>query len=175
MERAEFDRLILDQLPAAHRFAIRLTGDVDLAEDVVQDALVRASAGWRTFRGGSSPQTWLFRVVVNAFRDQLRRSGRAESEDLPGDVGDVRTPGPPSLSSTRELGEIVARAVATLPPRQREVLVLTAYEGRSAPEVAALLGVSEQNVRTTLHLAREKLRARLAPYLSEAERGAPRA
>ena len=52
-DRDTFDRLMLEHLSAAQRFAVRLTGNVDEAEDVVQDALLRAARGWQTFRGES--------------------------------------------------------------------------------------------------------------------------
>ena len=74
---------------------------------------------------------------------------------------------PPAEAAARELGVIVARHVSALPPRQREVLVLIAFEEHSAAEAARVLDISEQNVRTNLHLAREKLRELLAPFLSE--------
>ena len=57
--------------------------------------------------------------------------------------------------------------VGMLPPRQREVLVLSVYEEQSSAEIAVMLGISEQNVRTNLHLGREKLRELLAPFVSE--------
>jgi DNA-directed RNA polymerase specialized sigma24 family protein len=67
----------------------------------------------------------------------------------------------------RETGELVAREVERLPQRQREVLVLIAYENHRISEAAAVLELSEQNVRTNLHLARQKLRPRLSKHLPE--------
>ena len=66
-----------------------------------------------------------------------------------------------------ELGELVADRVSALPPRQREVLVLIAYEGLSPAEVARVLGISEANVHATLHVARRRLRTQLASLLME--------
>jgi RNA polymerase sigma-70 factor (ECF subfamily) len=80
---------------------------------------------------------------------------------------DRRTPDPAVAAEAGELAELTAQLVSALPPRQREVLVLIAYESLSAPEAAAVLGISHQNVRTCLHLARERLRQQLAPYLGE--------
>jgi RNA polymerase sigma factor (sigma-70 family) len=107
-------------------------------------------------------------IVVNASRDGLRTRGGAKP--LPEDVFDARSIDPADEAETRELGEIVAAEVSRLPPRQREVLVLIAYEGLSNAEAARMLDVTEQNVRTTLHLARERLRGRLAKYLPASER-----
>jgi RNA polymerase sigma-70 factor (ECF subfamily) len=186
-DRTIFDQLVLEHLSAAHRFAVRLTGEGDEAEEVVQDALARAARGWRTYsgRGGATLRTWLFQVVVNAFRDRLERAGRRQDVAAGGEAGsgdagggsdrhplteqlpDPRALDPAAAAQAGELGEMTARLVSALPPRQREVLVLCAYENLSAPEAAAVLGISHQNARTCLHLARERLRQQLAPYLGE--------
>lgn len=161
--KPKFDRLIVDAIPAMLRFATRLTGNVNDAEDVVQDALLRAARNWRTFRGESQVTTWLFRIVVNAFRDRYRARDDVES---------IESEPPASDDPTRsieadELGEIVARHVSSLPPRQREVLVLIAYEQLGTSDAAAVLDMSEQSVRTNLHFARERMREKLAKYMRE--------
>ena len=170
MEREAFDRLLLDHLPVAQRFAIRLCGNATEAEDMLHDALVRVAAKWATFRGESSFRTWLFQVVVNVFRDRLRARERqadqaVERESLPGVLEDRHATDPSRNAEHRETGEIIAQAVSTLPRRQREVIVLSAYEQLSSGEIAGVLDMTEQNVRTTLHLARERLRTRLAKHL----------
>lgn len=171
-DRQSFDRLVLDHLPAAQRFAVRLTGDPAAAEDVVQEALVRASRGRATFAGRARFRTWLFQIVVNAFRDRLSaRAARPPAGPLPDGLADRRSRGPAARVLAAEHGRVVAATVSALPPRQREVLVLHAYEGLSTAEVADVLGVTEQNVRTNLHLARRRLKAELAPYLAEESRG----
>ena len=170
MDRETFDRLVLEHLPAAQRFAIRLVGDANEAEDLLHDALVRVARKWTTFRGQSAFRTWFFQVIINAFRDRLRaksgdRDDIAGRQRLPAAIENERASDPSCQAQDRELGEIVVREIAKLPPRQREVLVLSAYEQLSNAEIAAVLGVSEQNVRTTLHLARERLRTKLAKYM----------
>lgn len=171
MDRQTFDRLMLDHLPAAQRFAVRLTNDPAAAEDLVHDALVRAAQSWTSFRGASSFQTWFFRIVINAFRDGLRRK-LPEQEELPDSdaLAANATIDPLRRASDEELGRHVADLVSALPPRQREVLVLVAYEGLAPSEAAGVLGISEQNARTTLHLARRKLKQQLQPYLEEQQR-----
>lgn len=160
-EKAALDRLVVEHLPAALRFAVRLTGDVHEAEDVVQDALLRAARGWSGFRGEATFRTWLFQIVVNAFRDRLRRP-RMESLDQ--EVDD-RGADPADAALQGELGEIVAQKISNLPPRQREVLVLAMYEQLTSCEIAAVLGINQANVYTTLHQARARLRKELAEYL----------
>jgi RNA polymerase sigma-70 factor (ECF subfamily) len=165
VDRDSFDRLMLEHLPAAHRLAIRLCGDLDRAEELVQEAMLRASRSWDGFRGQSRFTTWLFQIVINVFRDRLRRKAPAQS--VPQDVHDRRAMHPSELLRGQELAELVAGHVSNLPPRQREVLVLIAYEQMPPAQVAQVLEISDQSVRTNLHLARQTLKKLLAPYLGE--------
>lgn len=170
LDRTTFERLVLEHLPAAHRFAVRLTGDVDAAEDVMQDALLKASRRWATFAGRSAFRTWLLQIVVNTFRDRLSaRRGRAaangQAQPLADDLRDPRAVDPARQSGAAEQGERIAAMVSGLPPRQREVFVLHAYEGLSTAEAAGVLGISESNARANLHFARQRLRELLAPEI----------
>jgi RNA polymerase sigma-70 factor (ECF subfamily) len=155
------ERLVADQLPSALAFAGRLTGDPDSAEEIVQEALLRAVRAWPGFRGESQARTWLFRIIVNVFRDQISRRQPAE---LPADLPDQRADDPAELAAAIDLGRHVAELVSALPPRQREVLVLVTYEGLSIAETARLLEITEQNVHSNLHAARERLRKQLLPH-----------
>jgi RNA polymerase sigma-70 factor (ECF subfamily) len=161
---AAFDRLVVEHLPGALRFAVKLTGDRESAEDVVQDALVRAARGWPAFRGEATFRTWFSRIVINAFRDRLRQP---PPEPIAEELADDKAREPLAAVLAGELSELVAKHVSALPPRQREVLVLSVYEQFSVAEVAALLGISEANVYSTLHLARQRLKSQLASYLAE--------
>ena len=117
VSRREFERLVLEHLPAASRCAIRLTGDPDTAEDIMQEALLRASRSWKTFRGRSRFSTWLLRIVINTFRSWLAR--RRPGRELPEEIRDARAADPAADAAANEMGEIVAAAVSALPPRQR--------------------------------------------------------
>jgi RNA polymerase sigma-70 factor, ECF subfamily len=163
-DRATFDRLVSASLPAALRFAVRLTGRLDTAEDVVQEAMLAASRSWKNFRGQSQFQTWLLRIVVNSHRNQLAR--RPPPETLK-DLVDPAQSSPSESASTAELAERVAQCVAALPLRQREVIVLSAYEGLNAPQIAEVLEMKIENVYSTLNVARTKLRQQLEAYLAE--------
>jgi RNA polymerase sigma-70 factor, ECF subfamily len=167
VDRDTFDRLILEHLPAAQRFAIRLTGRCDLAEEMVQAALLRAHRSWMSFSGKSSFRTWLLQIIVNAFRDDLRQSAHRTTEPLSPDVADTDQNNPATVAQANELGRVVATAVSTLPPRQREVIVLHAFEQLTDSEIADVLAISPQNVRTTLHLARQRLKEILRPHMND--------
>jgi len=164
-KKPKLDQLVDEHLPEMLRFAVRLTGEAESAEELVQEALVRVARSWKTFRGESQFRTWLFRIVINVFRDRLAKSRPEQS--LLNDPPDNRAACPVSSAQAEELGRLIAAAVSALPPRQREVLVLAAFEGLSTPEVAEVLGITQANVHSTLHAAREKLRQDLAAYLVE--------
>ncbi len=167
-DRDLLDRLVLEHLPGALRFAVRLTGRVDLAEEIVQEALCRAARGIHTFRGQSQFGTWLFAIIVRAFRDHtaaVRRRGAVAV--VSPDLADPRAEDPAAAVLEGELSELVAQRISALPPRQREVLVLVTCEQLSPREVAEVLGISESSVHANLHHARTRLRAELAPYLVE--------
>lgn len=159
------DRLVREHIPAVLRFATRLTGDLDSAEDIVQEALLRAARSWKSFRGEAQFKTWLFRIVINVFRDQR---GRRVAESIGNrEIRDYRPVDPVEHAVANELRERIAQAVSRLPGRQREVLVLITYERFTVDDVAAALGISTSNVRANLFAARERLRQLLSPFLAE--------
>ncbi len=162
------DRLVAEDLSKALRFALCLTGCQETAEEVVQEALYRAARAADSFRGESQFRTWFFRIVISAFRDQLAAAARHRcAGELTDELADPRGEEPPAATMAGELRDLIARRVSALPPRQREVLVLTAYEQMRPREVAEVLGISEPNVHANLHYARARLREELAPYLTE--------
>jgi RNA polymerase sigma-70 factor (ECF subfamily) len=164
-DKKDLDRFVSSHLEEILRFATRLTGDPDRAEEIVAEALVRVARSWKSFRGEARFRTWLYRIVINVFRDES--AARARTEQLDRDVPDPRCSDPANEAWVGELGRLVARRVSALPPRQREVLVLIAYEGLSASEVANVLGISKANVHATLHVARQRLRIQLTSHLME--------
>lgn len=168
MDRDTFDRLMIDHLPAALRFAARLVHDPADAEDLMHDALVRAAGAWRGLRDDARFMPWLFTIIVNCFRDRLRRRIAPETAE-PNELA-ARDAGPLAAVVSDELGARVARLVSSLPPRQREILVLVAFEGMSPAQAAEVLGISPENARTTLHLARQRLKQQLAEYLTDVPR-----
>ena len=163
-DKAAVDRLVREHLAGAIRFATRLTGNVDAAEELVQEALVRVARSWRSYRGEAQFRTWLWRILVNVFRDGLR--AKRPAEELTVDLVDKRGIDPAESAENVELGQEIARCVSGLPPRQREVLVLSVYEGMTASQVSEVLSIAESNVYSTLYVARQRLARDLADYLA---------
>ena len=162
-EERELDRLVSEHLPTALRFATRLTGDVDRAEDVLQEALVRVGSQLEDVSGRGTVSH-----VVVSHRDQCvsqplgRR--RPSADDSARNAGRPASGGSGQGAQDRELAELIAERVSALPERQREVMVLTSFEGFSVQEAAKLLEITEANVYSTLAVARARLSKELAPY-----------
>lgn len=162
------DRLVQMHLNDALQLAVRLSGQTDAAEEIVQEALLRVAKSWKSFRGEATFRTWLFRIVINVFHDWLKSRERLASLDsVPEQPTGHQADRPESALLRKEFEEYVAERVSALPTRQREVLILITYENFTAAETAQVLEISEANVYSTLHVARERLRNELAPYLVE--------
>ena len=167
--REQLDQIMRQHLPALLGFAVRMTGNPDQGEELVQDTMLRAVRNWEKFRGDSNPKTWLFSIAINAFRDNLRSRSNQQNQlehefiaDLPSNID-----GPEQQIMASELNEAIAQHVSSLPPRQREVLVLTTYEGMSIKEIGGMLDMKPANVYTTLHHARTTLKEKLKPFLEK--------
>lgn len=136
-------------LPRAWRHAARVLGDPAEAEDVAQEAMMRlwrAAATWQQ-DGGAQPATWLHRVVANLAIDRLRRAGRAtglDPEDEPADD----TPGAEDRMIEAGRRSALDAALARLPERQRQAVVLRHIEGLSNPEIAEVLGIGVEAVES---------------------------
>ena len=139
--------------------ARRMLGNEALAEEIVQDALLRVWTNAPRWRPEAAFRTWLYRVVVNLCLNAKRRA-----PDLPLDAANHVADAVPDAEAqlkTRERDERLATAVDTLPTRQRAAIVLTYQEGLSNAEVAAVLDTSVSGVETLLVRARRTLRATL--------------
>jgi RNA polymerase sigma-70 factor, ECF subfamily len=150
-----------------HRFVVRMVGNADLAEDIVQETLLRAITSRAEFAGRSRPTTWLSAIALNVLRDHYRRPAtRSEVEadeaalaELPSDDDDAVL-----ALMKEEMGACITAHLMALPDRQREVLALHDLGGASHSEVAEALGVGEGNARVLLHRARAALRERLGRH-----------
>lgn len=136
------------------------------AEDVVQEAYVRAFASLATFRGDSSLATWLSRIVINEALGRLRKRRRTAAMPENPEARIIRFPLNPSDDPERTMAQrqilaLVERATDSLPDIYRMVFVARVIEGLSMEETADLLGVRPETVKTRLHRARVLLRKAL--------------
>jgi RNA polymerase sigma-70 factor (ECF subfamily) len=138
-----------------------LRGD-EGAEDVMQQAYVKAFAHLRAFERRSAFSTWLTRIAINEALHYARKSGRfAVHEEMPIMEVATREPDPERRAVTAELRGLMEDEVAALGPAYRAVFVMREVENLSTAETAACLGLTEDVVKTRLHRARTTLRERL--------------
>jgi RNA polymerase sigma-70 factor (ECF subfamily) len=158
------------------RFGLRMCGEEEDAKDILQETLLAASRSVNDFRGASSVSTWLY-AIARSFCIKKRRTSkfapeRVDSlEDARGEA--VRVPdlrqAPDEDASRAQMRDALAGAIAALEPMYREVLVLRDVEGLRAAEVADVLGLSVEAVKSRLHRARLAVRERVAPVLGATE------
>lgn len=148
--------------------AYRMTGNVQDAEDLVQESFLRAYRSRRGFDGRASVTTWLCRICTNAALDQLRRRRTRPQPAAEPEVGATRadslaSPGasPERLMFSRELSSRVRAAMAALSPKERAAFVLRHYEGLSIEEIGAALGLRTAATKNTIFRGVRKLRALL--------------
>jgi RNA polymerase sigma-70 factor, ECF subfamily len=145
-------------IPGVYRFLLRLSGDSDRAEDLTQETLLKAWKNRGQLRNAGSARVWLFRIAVNVWRDQVRRNKhRPGLESCLEEPLDKHPPPGEKLADREEIVEVL-KAVEQLPPRQREVLHLSAVEEMSVSEIAEVLGISTNAVKVHLSEARKKMR-----------------
>ncbi|MGV8989629.1 MAG: sigma-70 family RNA polymerase sigma factor [Cypionkella sp.] len=143
-------------IPALRRYAHALLRDREGAEDLVQDCLERALARRSHWRGDGPVRAWLFRILLNRFRD-VRRSaaGRAHLVSLDGTVEPMRAGGQEAHIALREVHDAMGR----LPFDQRAALLLVALEGMNLAEAARVLEIPEGTLASRLGRARAALRS----------------
>jgi RNA polymerase sigma factor (sigma-70 family) len=153
LARLDFEALYRSSRDDVYAYVATLLRDRSAAEDVTASAFERAFRKQRSFKADrGSPRGWLFGIARNAALDELRRRSRQAElpEELPATGDDV--------AERAVLRTAVAAALATLPPRDREVVALKFHAGLDNEELAAVLGVSVSNAGTLLHRAMTKLR-----------------
>ena len=164
-DQGSFAILVRRYSERAYRAAYRVVRDPHQAEEIVQEALIKAYRGLDGFELRSSFYTWLYKIVVNLALDRRRREGRAPNIEWDDSVAgrvDPRASPPgaddPELATRRrEVREFVAQGVQGLPDPQREVLLLREVEGLSYEEIAERMRISKGTVMSRLHYARKKM------------------
>ncbi len=161
-DHAAFNELVRRYQQLVFAVSLRLLRDRDLAEDVTQEAFVRAYLSLDRFRG-SNFRAWVLRIAHNAALDLLRATARRPHAPLEV-VPELPGPEPGETSAAEYQGLVVAleAALAALPPDQRAVVILADVEGLSYDEVAEILAIPVGTVKSRLARARVRLRALLA-------------
>jgi RNA polymerase sigma factor (sigma-70 family) len=177
--RQRFEAQVLPHLDAAYRFARRLAQSPEVAEDVVQDAILRAYRGFDALRG-SDAKAWLLAIVRNchstALKQHLRRAQvpLPEEHDSPdGDALIATTSDPESDSILQDEERTLERLLAGLPEDYREILILREVEDMDYRQIAAIVNVPLGTVMSRLARARAALRKHWLQQVEGAPRGLP--
>ena len=150
---------MLSAVPSLRAFAISLSGNVDRADDLVQETLLRAIANIDSFQPGTNMSAWLFTILRNLFRSEYRKR-RREVEDADGTYAE-------SLKSHPEQGSHLEfkefkTALSKLPSDQREALILVGASGFSYEEAAAICECAVGTIKSRVNRARNRLADLLA-------------
>jgi RNA polymerase sigma-70 factor (ECF subfamily) len=173
--RAAFDALVRQYEHQVLRLALHLTGSEHDAEDIYQEAFLKAYRYIGNFRFECSFYTWIYRIVTNLCLDQLRRRKTRREDhavvvdrtgdeiDLLASVSDERSFSNPARELDRKLlGEKIQAALGKLTPRERMVFELKHYQGLRLRTIGEMLSTTEETAKNTLFRATKKLRIHLA-------------
>ena len=164
-DRHAFGELVHQHRQGVVNVVYRLCGDAALAQDMAQEAFIRAWINLPNYQPRSPFKNWVYRIATNAALDALRRQRETVNlDDLPLAASGN---GLEAAMEERDRAEVVRQAVLALPPASRSVLVLREYEGLSYKEISDTLGVPVGTVMSRLNYARKKLSEILTPYFEE--------
>jgi RNA polymerase sigma-70 factor (ECF subfamily) len=163
-----FNQLILRWERPIYALAYRVIGREEDARDVCQETFLRAFRALPGFKGQAKFSSWVYRIALNLCRDWMRRQRRAPTVQIPEGVDpeELATVAGPAesiedLVSRRELGTIVAEAMALLPEEQRTAIILKEYHGMTFQEIAELQGCPLSTVKTRVYQGLSVLRRHL--------------
>src|ERR1700722_13897947 len=174
-DRSAFDALVRRYDRSVLRLALHMLGNEQDAQDVHQEAFLKAYRHLGNFRFECSFYTWLYRIVTNLCLDHLRRrksrredpatvvDSRGDEMDLMANISDTRSMANPARELDRKrMGECINDALSRLTPRERTVFELKHYQGLKLRTIGEMLSTTEETAKNTLFRATRKLRANLA-------------
>lgn len=178
-ERA-FDRLVEKYSGQLYALFTRFLGPIPEREDLVQEVFLRIVRNRERYEPSARFSTFLYRIAFNLAVNRTEREGSRDirsidrpsdgalDEDVaPRELVDTRVAAPSQALERDDVVGAVRTAIAELTPAQRMALILAKYEELPYEEIAVVMGTSEKAIKSMVHRARENLRVRLAPFLSE--------
>ncbi|MCS7300112.1 MAG: sigma-70 family RNA polymerase sigma factor [Fimbriimonadales bacterium] len=176
-DEAAFEQIMNLYADRLYNYILRMVGNPADAEDLLQEAFLRAYQGLPNFDGRASLSTWLYRIATNVCIDHQRKRGRrvqtvsysawedTESETGEWEFPDVQTPNPLEAALNRELQQVVEHAIASLSPKLKTVLLLYDVEDLSYEEIAHVLRIPIGTVKSRLNHARMQIQRQVEAYL----------
>ena len=161
-----FEKLVAAYEKNVYNLALRMTGSPEDAEDMAQEAFIKAYSSLPSFRGDSKFSVWLYRIVSNVCLDHLRKKSRRgavslsveddDGEDVQLDLPDT-SQSPEELLEKKMTREAVQRGLAALPPDARQILLLREIQGLSYEEIGRVLELDPGTVKSRIFRARKRL------------------
>lgn len=175
----DFEREVMPHLQSLYGVALRMTKSESDAEDLVQDAILRAYRFWDGFESGTNARAWLMRIMTNLFRNRYREKAReqeilGEAEASTANVGQFQGSAPRDAESAlfgRMLSRDVEKALALLPPEFRLPVILADLEDLSYKEIADIMECPAGTVMSRLYRGRRMLQKMLSDYASQTAQG----
>lgn len=173
---AEFEKEAIPHMDALYNFALRMTGDSDDADDLVQETYLKAFRFFEKFERGSNCKAWLFRIMKNTFINSYRKSSKEPAkidyEEVENFYENIKPSSTDSAHLEKEiydnlLDDELSNAIASLPEDFRTVIILCDIEGFTYDEIADFVDVPVGTVRSRLHRARKMLFEKLYKYASD--------
>lgn len=172
----DFEREALPHMNALYNFALRMTGDPDDADDLVQETFLKAFRFFDKFEKGTNCKAWLFRILknsyINDYRKQSKEPNKVDYEDIENFYENIRSSDVKSSHLEEDvfnnlLDDNISAAISSLPEDFRTVIILSDIEGFTYEEIADFVDCPIGTVRSRLHRARKMLYARLLKYAQE--------
>ncbi|NUQ81270.1 MAG: sigma-70 family RNA polymerase sigma factor [Bacteroidetes bacterium] len=172
-KQRDFEAVVVPYTPALYNFALRLTADEEDARDLVQETMLKAYRFYDSFEKGTNMKAWLFRILKNSFINKYRKMAKEpnkidydEVKDYFNSVRDESVD--PNNLEDQLFGDLldddVTRALQSLPPDFRTVVILCDMEGQTYEEIADMVGCPVGTVRSRLHRGRKMLFDKLKDY-----------
>ena len=170
---AEFEKEAIPYMDAVYNFALRMTGDEDDADDLVQETYLKAFRFFDKFEKGTNCKAWLFRILknsyINDYRKQVKEPDKVDYEDVQNFYETIKSDEVESKhyeqdAFTNLLDDEISSAIAELPEDFRTVIILSDIEGFTYEEISDFVDIPVGTVRSRLHRARKMLYAQLYDY-----------
>jgi len=172
----EFEKEMLPHMDALYNFALRMTGNPDDADDLLQDTYLKAYRFFDKYEKGTNSKAWLFRIMknsyINKYRKELKEPDKVDYDDIKNFYNVIRdeSADPNDLQEKlfgNLLDDEVMEAIQSLPDDFRTVVILCDIEGLTYEEIADLVECPIGTVRSRLHRGRKMLRAKLFEYAKQ--------
>ena len=168
-DKAAFEQLVIRHQELVFSLAYKLTGNREMANDVAQEAFIRAWKAIEKFRGDSTFSTWIYRITVNTawtLRKKAKKHNTLNIDDTYEPIVIDEKKDPELIAINSDLSSVLVNALDKIPIEQRIIVELKNIEGRSHKEIADYLDISVTAAKVRLHRAHQKLRQ----ILEEVER-----